>query len=107
MQYFSTRNKNITKKPSEAILQGIADDGGLYMPESFEGAKFPMDALKKMTPKEISEAVLSLLFGRDDMFREEGSLEKAVSLAYDGKFDGEDYAPLSKVGNAHVMEIYH
>ena len=107
MQYFSTRNKNITKKPSEAILQGIADDGGLYMPESFEGAKFPMEALTKMTPKEISEAVLSLLFGRDDMFREEGSLEKAVSLAYDGKFDGEDYAPLSKVGNAHVMELYH
>ena len=107
MQYFSTRNQNITKKPSEAILQGIADDGGLYMPESFEGAKFPMEALTKMTPKEISEAVLSLLFGRDDMFREEGSLEKAVSLAYDGKFDGEDYAPLSKVGNAHVMELYH
>ena len=107
MQYFSTRNKNITKKPSEAILQGIADDGGLYMPESFEGAKFPMEALTKMTPKEISEAVLSLLFGRDDMFREEGSLEKAVSLAYDGKFDGEDYAPLSKVGNAHVMELYN
>jgi threonine synthase len=107
MQYFSTRNKNITKKPSEAILQGIADDGGLYMPESFEGAKFPMEALTKMTPKEISEAVLSLLFGHDDMFREEGSLEKAVSLAYDGKFDGEDYAPLSKVGKAHVMELYH
>ncbi len=107
MQYFSTRNKNITKKPSEAILQGIADDGGLYMPESFEGAKFPMEALTKMTPKEISEAVLSLLFGHDDMFREEGSLKKAVALAYDGKFDGEDYAPLSKVGNAHVMELYH
>ena len=81
MQYFSTRNKNITKKPSEAILQGIAADGGLYMPESFEGAKFPMEHLTEMTPKEISETVLSLLFGHDDMFREEGSLKKAVALA--------------------------
>ncbi len=107
MQYFSTRNKNMTKKPSEAILQGIADDGGLYMPESFENITFPMEKLTEMTPKQISETVLSLLFGRDDMFKEEGSLEKAVSLAYDGKFDGEDYAPLSRVGDAFVCELYH
>ncbi len=107
MQYFSTRNRNITTSPSKAILRGIAEDGGLYMPESFDAVSFPMDRLTKMTPKEISETVLSLLFGHDDMFREEGSLPKAVSLAYDGKFDGEDYAPLSKVGNAHVMELYH
>ena len=107
MQYFSTRNKNIRKKPSEAILKGIADDGGLYMPESFAGAEFPMEDLTKMTPKEISETVLSLLFGHDDMFREEGSLKEVVSLAYDGKFDGEDYAPLVTVGDSYVMELYH
>ncbi len=107
MQYFSTRNKNITKKPSEAILQGIADDGGLYMPADFESAKFPMETLTNMSPKEISETVLALLFGKDDLFAEEGSLAKAVSLAYDGKFDGEDYAPLAKVGNAHIMELWH
>ncbi len=107
MQYFSTRNETITKKPSEAILFGIADDGGLYLPESFAGMEFPMEDLTAMNPKEISETVLSLLFGHDDMFKEEGSLKKAVSLAYDEKFDGEDYAPLAKVGNAYVMELYH
>ncbi len=107
MQYFSTRNRSITKKPSEAILMGIAEDGGLYLPESFERAAFPMEKLTSLSPKEISETVLSLLFGNDDMFKEEGSLQKAVSLAYDGKFDGEDYAPLSKVGNAYVLELYH
>lgn len=105
MQYFSTRNKNITKKPSEAILRGISEDGGLYIPARFE--RFPLEALTAMTPKAISETVLSLLFGNDDMFREEGSLRAAVARAYDGKFDGEDYAPLAKVDNAFVMELYH
>jgi threonine synthase len=31
----------------------------------------------------------------------------AVSRAYDGKFEGEDFAPLASVGNAYVMELYH
>jgi threonine synthase len=66
-----------------------------------------MEKLTEMTPKEISETVLSLLFGKDDLFSEEGSLSAAVCRAYDGKFDKEDYAPLSKVGDAYVMELYH
>ena len=107
MQYFSTRNRKITSTPSEAILRGIAKDGGLYLPEDFQKARFPMEKLTEMTPKEISETVLSLLFGKDDLFSEEGSLSAAVCRAYDGKFDNEDYAPLSKVGDAYVMELYH
>lgn len=105
MQYFSTRNQNYKQYPSEAILCGIAKDGGLFIPERLD--TFPMEMLTKMSPKQISATVLSLLFGKDDMFCEEGALEAAISRAYDGKFDGEDYAPLTKVGNAHVMELYH
>ncbi len=107
MQYFSTRNQTIRKKPSEAILEGIAADGGLYLPEDLTSARFPMERLADMTPKEISEVVLSLLFGRDDLFCEEGSLTRAVALAYDGQFEDEDYAPLCRVGETYVMELYH
>ena len=108
MFYLSTRNQKIKKTPSEAVLQGIADDGGLYMPESFENAKFPMEKLQALTGKEISATVLSLLFSGDKMFG--GSFDEAmgaVSRAYDGKFDGEDFAPLSEVNGAYVMELYH
>ena len=108
MFYLSTRNQKIQKTPSEAVLQGIASDGGLYMPESFENAKFPLEKLAKMSNKEISATVLSLLFNGDKMFN--GSFDEAlnaVSRAYDGKFENEDYAPLSKVGDAYVMELYH
>ncbi len=107
MQYFSTRNQNVKKKASEAILRGIAEDGGLYLPESLSAARFPMEKLAHMSPKDISVAVLSLLLGRDDLFCEEGSLESAVARAYDGQFENEDYAPLSKVGSSYVMELYH
>ena len=111
MWYLSTRNEKIRKTPAEAILKGIADDGGLYMPECFCSAKFPMDSLTEMSGKEISAKVLSLLFSGDSMFPEaEDKAEAflgAVKRGYDGKFDDEDYAPLAKVGNAFVMELYH
>ena len=111
MLYLSTRNNKISKKPSEAVLEGIARDGGLYMPHSFEGVKFPMERLEKLTGKEISAQVISLLFKGDEMLANpNGELAGAyelVSKAYDGKFEGEDYAPLSKVANAYVMELYH
>ena len=104
MWYLSTRNQKIQKTPSQAVLQGIADDGGLYMPESFENAKFPMENLLKLSNKEISATVLSLLFSGDNMFSENeadrfNEALNAVSRAYDGRFDGEDFAPLSKVGD--------
>ena len=111
MLYLSTRNNKIEKTASEAVLEGIAKDGGLYMPRSFEGTAFPIDKLAKMSPKEISATVISLLFAEDAMLKGEGSefdeAYKLVSKAYDGKFDGEDFAPLSKVNDAYVMELYH
>lgn len=111
MLYLSTRNNKIEKTASQAVLEGLASDGGLYMPKSFEGAKFPMDKLAKMSPKEISATVLSILFEGDEMLKGQGSeydvAYSLVSKAYDGKFENGDYAPLSKVNDAYVMELYH
>ena len=62
MLYLSTRNNKIEKKPSEAVLEGIAKDGGLYMPRSFEGVEFPMDKLSEihMEPQQM-ETIYELL----------------------------------------------
>ncbi|MBQ8689990.1 MAG: threonine synthase [Clostridia bacterium] len=108
MFYISTRNEKIVKTPAEAILMGIAEDGGLYVPESFESAVFPMEKLRDMNENEISATVLSLLFSGGSMFGGELSdFSAAVSRAYNGKFENGDYAPVAKVGNAFVMELYH
>ena len=108
MFYISTRNEKIRKNPAEAILGGIAEDGGLYVPESFASLKFPMSELEKMSEVEISAKVLSLLFAGGSMFEgDEGKFISAVTKAYKGKFENEDYAPVVKVGNGYVMELYH
>ena len=108
MFYISTRNEKIKKTPAEAILEGIAADGGLYVPESFEYARFPMADLDKMSEVEISAKVLSLLFAGGSMFDgDDGKFISAVTKAYKGKFENEDYAPVVKVSDAYVMELYH
>ncbi len=111
MFYLSTRNEKTRKTSAQAILEGLAKDGGLYMPESFDALKFPMDSLTKMSPKEISAKVLELFFGDDSMFEGEDKTDAFKALldrAYGGKFaEGDDYAPLSLVDGAYVMELYH
>ena len=101
MKYFSTRNAKITRTPAEAVTEGIAPDGGLYLPEAF--LPFPMERLAEMTRKEISVSVLSRLF--DDFTEEE--LLAAVSAAYDTNFENGDIAPLASVGDVSVMELWH
>lgn len=111
MIYISTRNNKIEKTPSQAVLQGIADDGGLFMPKHLEDVKFPMEKLSSMSNKDISATVISLLFANDKMLSEKetelDSARELVERAYNNKFDGGDFAPLSKVDNAYVMELYH
>lgn len=113
MFYLSTRNEKIRKTPAKAILEGLAKDGGLYMPESFDALKFPMCDLEKMSAREISAKVLELFFGDDSMFKGDsdkaGAFNALVGRAYGGKFanGSDDYAPLSAVADAHVMELYH
>ena len=101
MRYFSTRNFEVRRSAAQAIAEGIAPDGGLYLPEAF--VSFPMQALSDMTGNEISVAVLSRLF--DDFSEEE--LASAVSASYDTAFENGDIAPLAPVGETYSMELWH
>lgn len=103
MKYFSTRNPKIIRTPAEAILEGLAPDGGLFMPAELDALVFPLADLPNMSVADISVAVLSRLF--DDF--SEAELRAAVSAAYDTSFPGGDIAPLRKVGDAYVLELYH
>ncbi len=108
MFYISTRNEKINKSAAEAILMGIAEDGGLYIPNDLKSASFPMEKLLTLTEKEISATVLSLLFSDGSLFDSDiNKFISAVSKAYDGKFENGDFAPVAKVGDAFVMELYH
>ena len=62
MLYHSTRNKQITASPAEALLRGLAPDGGLFLPDSFEAAKIDLEKTLSMTSNEISAEILSKFF---------------------------------------------
>ena len=59
MKYISTRNKEKTVTVSEAIIQGLADDGGLYIPQALD-QKVDLVSTLKMSYLELAHYILSL-----------------------------------------------
>ncbi len=103
MFYYSSRNKNIKSTSLDAILQGIAPDGGLFLPENFDEAKVSLEKMITLTSNEISAEILSKFF--TDFSYDE--IKDIVNSAYNGTFKARDLAPLSKVGDKFVLELYH
>ena len=60
--YHSTRNKDITATASEAILNGIAPDGGLYVPDEIPKLKVSFEALARMDYAHVAYEVMKLFF---------------------------------------------
>lgn len=101
MRYNSTRNHSLTASPAEAVLRGIAPDGGLYL---CDPAALPLDPAE-MLQKDftgMAEAVLGRLL--PDYSPE--MLRPMIKAAY-GKFDTPEVTPLVRAGEYHVLELFH
>ena len=103
VKYVSTRNKDDVKTASQAILQGLAKDGGLYVPTEIPKLDIPMEKLGEMTYQEVAYEVMSRFF--TDFTEEE--LKHCINSAYDSKFDTEEIAPLVKAHGAYYLELFH
>lgn len=101
--YNSTRNAAKKVTASEAILKGLADDGGLFVPAYIPKLDVTMDELKGMSYQETAFAVMKQFF--TDFTEEE--LMHCINSAYDSKFDTEIIAPLVKVGDTYHLELFH
>ena len=101
--YISTRNSAKTVTASEAILKGLADDGGLFVPEYIPKLDVTVDELKGMTYQETAYAVMKQFL--TDFTEEE--LKHCIDSAYDSKFDTEVIAPLVKVEDTYHLELFH
>ena len=101
--YKSTRSADKTVTASEAILKGLADDGGLFVPEYIPKLDVTLDELKDMTYQETAYAVMKQFL--TDFTEEE--LKHCINSAYDSKFDTEVIAPLVKVGDTYHLELFH
>ena len=58
MVFYSTRSKTHTALSAEAVLKGIAPDGGLYTPLDFDRMQVDVGALLNMSAVEISAEVI-------------------------------------------------
>ena len=103
VMYKSTRNKKERVSASQAILKGLAEDGGLYVPETIPSFDIEWEKLSSMTYQETAYEVMKLFLG--DFTEEE--LKACIHGAYDDKFDTEEIAPLVKKDNAYYLELFH
>ena len=101
--YKSTRDAEKTVPASQAILKGLADDGGLFVPVSIPKLPVSLGELKEMTYQETAYTVMKEFL--TDFTEEE--LKSCIAKAYDSKFDTEEIAPLAKVEDAYYLELFH
>ncbi len=101
--YHSTRTKGITLSASEAILKGLSDDGGLFVPDHIPPLPAPLSELKDLDYKELACRILGLYLS--DYTEEE--IRSCVEKAYDEKFDTPKIAPMVKAGGAYYLELFH
>lgn len=101
--YESTRNSNIKSSASMAVIKGIADDGGLYIMRNLENKRIDIRNLQGQTYTETAEIILGLLL--DDFPRE--IIKECVQKSYTNKFSTEEIAPVVKVGDDYVTELFN
>lgn len=103
LMYNSTRNKKETATASQAILKGLASDGGLFVPEAIPALDKDIAELANMSYQEVAYEVMKLYM--TDFTEEE--LKNCINRAYDSKFDTTEIAPLVKKDGAYYLELFH
>ncbi len=101
--YRSTRGGREPLTASKAVLQGLANDGGLFVPDRIPLLEKSMKEFATMSYQETAYEVMKLFL--TDYTEEE--LKYCIHSAYDSKFDTEVIAPLVKKVGAYYLELFH
>ncbi|AFS77150.1 threonine synthase ThrC [Gottschalkia acidurici 9a] len=103
LYYKSTRGDSEKVNSLEAIVKGIANDGGLYVPSYIEKIDMSLNELSKMNYQELAYYIINKFF--PDFSEEE--LKDCVNSAYDEKFDTKEIAPIVEKSGAYFLELFH
>ncbi len=98
MQYHSTRSTAVQADSAQAVLEGLAPDGGLYMPQAIP--VFDWKRCLEGSSMDMSADILSALL--PDIPR----MPELVRRAYTGKFATEELTPCVRVGAFSVLELF-
>ena len=105
MKYFSTRGNDGPLGYEEALLSGLARDGGLYLPESYPA--FKPDEIRAMADLPYAALAGRIMARFTDGEIDEAELAAMAEDAYAG-FSDPAVAPVKHLsGNIHVLELFH
>lgn len=100
MEYISTRDKNNSVSSTKAVIEGIAEDGGLFVPKEVKPIE-KLSSLVGYSYNKLCKYVLSYFF--DDI---DDGLDEAVDKAYDEKFKN-GVLKIRDLGDIAFLELYH
>ncbi|MBE6022911.1 MAG: threonine synthase [Cellulosilyticum sp.] len=103
MLYTSTRQKLDNITATKAILQGISNEGGLFVPTNMPKMDFTIEELANWSYQEVAYRVMGLFF---DEIKDE-DLKYCIEHAYDDKFDTKEIAPLVHTKTGNFLELFH
>ena len=103
IMYRSTRSPELKVTASQAVLQGLSTDGGLFVPEKVPALPVSIESLAGLSYQETAFSIMRVFL--TDYTDEE--LRYCIEHAYDEKFDTPDIAPLRKAGSAWYLELFH
>lgn len=101
--YESTRDCNVNVTASEAVLNGISPDGGLYVMRDLDIINIDVNELVGKNYHEIAYKILKEMLN-DFSDKEIGY---CVSKAYNNKFSSKNITPIVKVGDKYILELFH
>ena len=102
MKYQSTRSAALSAASAQAVLNGLAPDGGLYALRSLKELSFDWRGCLALSTQGMAVKILSALLPDFP----EAEMEKLVAAAYTGKFETEDLTPTVSVGEDTVLELF-
>ena len=105
MIYRSTRGGEERLTAAQAVIRGISENGGLFVPLEMPKLKVSIDEIKDMNYQQVAKMVIGEFF--DDYTDEE--IDYCVDSAYKfgEKFEKEEIVPVVKVGDCNFIELYH
>ncbi|MBC8567556.1 threonine synthase [Mogibacterium sp. NSJ-24] len=103
ISYKSTRGSKNIKTAAQAVIQGIAEDKGLYVPDSIPALPKKISEFAGKPYKDVAREIIKAFF--TDYTDDE--MQLCVDGAYDEKFEEKEIVPVRKAGGAYFLELYH
>lgn len=99
MKYTSTRNDSLSLNSKEAILKGLSEDGGLFIPTEINRIN-DINELKDLSYRQLAKYIISLFF--DDI-----AIDVCIEKAYGNNFDDYEITPTKKINDVYFLELFH